>query len=327
MPNASILKNKTILITGANGFVGKALCESLAHQSYKIIAAVRKIDEASNKAHQIAIEEINADTDWTSALSGVDTVIHLAARVHVMHDIASDAQTAYRNVNVEGTLQLAKSAVKAGVKRFIFLSSIKVNGEGTEPNRPYTPEDEPAPVDPYGVSKLEAEIALRQLANDTGLEVVIIRPPLIYGPGVKANFKNMMSFLNKSIPLPLGAINNKRSLVALDNLIDLISCCINHPAAANETFLVSDGLDVSTPELLRSMAKALDKKALLIPIPSSLLQAVAVIIGKKAFAQRLCSSLQVDVSKTYKLLNWTPAIKMDAALAKTALFYKNNLSN
>lgn len=325
MPNASILKNKTILITGANGFVGKALCDLLAHQSYKVIAAVRKTDDALTKAKQIAIGEINANTDWTSALSDVDTVIHLAARVHIMNESATETLTPYRTVNVDGTLHLAQAAINAGVKRFIFLSSIKVNGEGTEPNRPYTPEDKPAPVDPYGVSKLEAEIALRQLAKDTGLEVVIIRPPLIYGPGVKANFKSMMSFLNKSIPLPLGAINNKRSLVALDNLIDLISCCINHPAAANETFLVSDGLDISTPELLRSMTKALDKKALLIPIPSSLFQAVAVIIGKKAFAQRLCSSLQVDISKTNKLLNWTPPVKMDVALAKTALFYKNNL--
>ena len=324
MPNTHDSLAKTILITGANGFVGKALCKTLSNQGYIVHEAVRKIDKTSS-AHQ-AVGEINASTNWTDALIGVDAVVHLAARVHVMNETAKDALTAYRAVNVEGTLHLAQTAVKAGVKRFIFMSSVKVNGEGTPLGHPYTPEDLPAPSDPYGISKYEAEIALQQLTKDTSLEVVIIRPPLIYGPGVKANFRNMMEILSKCLPLPLGAIHNKRSLVAIDNLIDLIICCINHPAAANETFLVSDGFDISTPDLLRRVAKALGKKALLIPIPSVVLQWTAKLLGKAAFAQRLCESLQVDISKTQQLLNWTPTVKIEDALHKTAVFYKQDNS-
>jgi len=319
-PNNSALK--TILVTGANGFVGTALCEVLLEQGFKVKAAVRKVASQS-ASNAVSIGEINSDTDWIDALSEVDTVIHLAARVHVMHETATDALTAYRKVNVAGTVHLAQAAVTAGVKRFIFLSSIKVNGESTPPNQPYSPEDMPAPVDPYGISKLEAEIALQQLAKDTALDVVIIRPPLIYGPGVKANFKSMLSIVNKGLPLPLGAIHNKRSLIAIDNLIDFIICCINHPAAANETFLVSDGLDVSTPDLLKQVAKALNKKLFLIPVPSALLQFFASAMGKKTLAQRLCESLQVDISKTHTLLGWTPSIKLEEALLKTALFYQH----
>lgn len=314
---------QTILVTGANGFVGRALCDTLIKQGYTVLAAVRNADRISTFPRQVTIGEITANTQWTEALSNVYAVIHLAARVHVMHETAIDALTAYRKVNVEGTLNLAKTAVKTDVKRFIFISSIKVNGEGTILDHPYTPEDLPTPTDAYSISKLEAEIALQQLAKDTGLEVVIIRPPLIYGPGVKANFKNMLNILNKSLPLPLGAINNKRSLVALDNLLDLISCCIDHPAAANQTFLVSDNEDISTSELLKRLSVALGKKAILIPIPNVLLQSVANLLGKKAFAQRLCGSLQVDISKTRQLLNWTPPLTLDKALAKTALFYKH----
>ena len=324
MPNDPSSAAKTLLVTGANGFIGKALCKTLSKQGYSVRESVRKIDKTSS-AQQIAVGEINAATDWTDALIGIDAVVHLAARVHVMNETATDALAAYRKVNVEGSLHLAQAAVKAGVKRFIFMSSVKVNGEGTPFGHPYTPEDLPAPADPYGVSKYEAEIALQQLAKDTGLEVVIIRPPLIYGPGVKANFKNMMGILSRSLPLPLGAIQNKRSLVALDNLIDLIICCINHPAAANEIFLVSDGLDISTPDLLRRVAKALSKKALLIPVPSGMLQWIAKLLGKAAVAQRLCESLQVDISKTQQLLNWTPPVNIDDALHKTALFYKQDI--
>jgi nucleoside-diphosphate-sugar epimerase len=213
---------------------------------------------------------------------------------------------------------LAEAAAAAGVRRFIFISSIKVNGEATLPGAPYTAEAQPAPADPYGISKLEAEQGLRALAADTGLEVVIIRPPLVYGPGVKANFLSMMRWLHKGVPLPFGAIHNRRSLVALDNLVDLLVTCIDHPGAANQTFLVSDGEDLSTSELLRRMGFALGRPARLLPIPSRLLDVAAAMLGKTALAQRLCGSLQVDIGKTRELLNWSPPVGVDEALRKTA---------
>jgi nucleoside-diphosphate-sugar epimerase len=235
-----------------------------------------------------------------------------------MDDTSSDPLVEFRKVNLDGTLALARQASAAGVRRFIFISSIKVNGEGTAPTQPYKAGDDSAPLDPYGVSKLEAEQGLRALATDTGMEVVIIRPVLVYGPGVKANFLNMMRWLHKGVPLPFGAIHNRRSLVALDNLVDLIVTCIDHPAAANQTFLVSDGEDLSTTELLRRMGTALGKPARLLPVPSWLLETGAAMLGKQALSQRLCGSLQVDISKTRELLNWTPPVSVDEALRKTA---------
>ena len=312
-----------LLVTGANGFVGKPLCQVLLAQGQAVRAAVRSANRPIENCETVAVGELNGQTDWTNALSGIKVVIHLAARAHVMNDTASDALAEFRRVNVEGTLHLARQAVEAGVKRFIFISSIKANGEGTLLGHPYTTEDLPAPVDPYGISKREAEDALRQLARDTGLEVVIIRPPLIYGPGVKANFLSMIRLLDKGVPLPLGAIHNQRSLVALDNLLDLIITCIHHPAAANQTFLVSDGEDLSTPGLLQRTAVALGKKAWLLPVPEFLLAWGATLIGKQAMAQRLCGSLQVDISKTCTLLDWKPPVKVDDALRKTAHFYSS----
>ena len=251
-------------------------------------------------------------------MAGVQIVIHAAARVHVMSESSADPLAEFRKVNVDGTLNLARQAVAAGVRRFIFVSSIKVNGEGTEPGKPYKADDAPAPVDPYGISKLEAEHGLLALAAETGMEVVIIRPVLVYGPGVKANFRSMMNWLNKGIPLPLGSIRNKRSLVALDNLVDLIVTCIEHPAAANQVFLVSDGEDLSTTELLRRMGAALGKPARLLPLPGAWLNGAACLLGKGAIAQRLCGSLQVDIEKTRRLLGWTPPVTVDEALRKTA---------
>ena len=320
------LKNatlNTVLVTGANGFVGKPLCLALLAQGQAVRAAVRGANRQVENCGTVAVGELNGETDWTNALPGIKVVVHLAARAHVMNDTSTDALAEFRRVNVEGTLHLARQAVKAGVQRFIFISSIKVNGEGTLPGHPYTTEDLPDPVDPYGISKREAEDALRQLAIDTGLEVVIIRPPLIYGPGVKANFLSMIRFLDKGVPLPLAAIHNQRSLLALDNLIDLIITCIHNPAAANQTFLVSDGEDISTPELLQRTAAALGKKAWLLPIPGFLLAWGATLIGKQAMAQRLCGSLQVDISKTCTLLDWKPPVKVDEALRKTAHFYRS----
>jgi nucleoside-diphosphate-sugar epimerase len=311
---------KRILLTGASGFVGGAVAKQLLRiDSVDLLLAGRRcVPELIPRSVFVPVAEINSATDWVAALVDVEVVVHCAARVHVMNEAASDPLAEFREVNVAGTLNLARQAMATGVKRFIFISSVKVNGEGSEPGRPFTPEDTPAPVDAYGISKMEAEQGLLTLAAETGMEVVIIRPTLIYGPGVKANFLSMMSWLHKAVPLPFGAIYNQRSLVALDNLVDLIVTCIVNPAAANQTFLVSDGEDLSTTELLRRMGVALGKPARLLGVPSWLLEAVAAVLGKKALAQRLCGSLQVDISKTRELLNWSPPVSVDEALRKTA---------
>jgi nucleoside-diphosphate-sugar epimerase len=235
-----------------------------------------------------------------------------------MRDDVANPLKEFRQVNVDGTLRLAREAAAAGVRRFVFISSIKVNGESTLPGRPFTADQTPAPSDPYGVSKWEAEQRLRELANETGMEVVTIRPVLVYGPDVKANFLNMMKWLHKGIPLPLGAIHNKRSLVALDNLVDLIVTCIDHPKAANQTFLVSDDEDLSTTDLLYKMGRALGRPARLVPIPSWMLLRVGTMLGKRPIAQRLCGSLQVDIGKTRELLGWQPPVGVDNGLHQTA---------
>lgn len=305
--------------------MGQALCAQANAGDLLIKAAVRSTHTLPPHIASVSIGTIDANTDWRNALQGIDVVVHLAARVHIMDDPASNPLQAFRQVNVEGSLNLAKQAALAGVQRFVFISSIKVNGESTPLGQPFQADDTPMPVDAYGISKHEAEQALQQLANETGMEVVIIRPPLVYGAGVKANFYSMMQWLDKGIPLPLGAIHNKRSLVALDNLVDLIITCIDHPAAANQTFLVSDGEDLSTSELLRHTASALGKTAKLLPIPAWLLQIGASLLGKGAVAQRLCGSLQLDISKTRTVLNWTPPVRVDDALHKTAQYYRSSL--
>ncbi len=316
------LRSGLILVTGAQGFVGLPLSTALVKLGYQVRCAVRGSFNVNQSQETLSVGDINGDTAWTEALVDVTVVIHLAARVHVMNETAADALSAYRKVNVEGTLNLAKQAALAGVKRFIFISSIKVNGEATALGHPYHEEQAPAPLDAYGLSKYEAELELQQLAKDTGLEVVIIRPVLIYGPGVKANFKAMMRCLALGMPLPLGGIHNQRSLLALDNLIDLIQLCIVHPAAANQTFLASDGMDLSTPELLKAMAEALGKPARLIKLPESLLMLGANLVGKQAMAQRLCGSLQVDNSKARELLDWQPPVSVQEALLKVADAYR-----
>ena len=312
-----------MLVTGAQGFVGLPLSTALVKLGYQVRCAVRGSFHVNEEQEATSVGDINGATDWANALVGVAVVIHLAARVHVMKETAADALSAYRKVNVEGTLNLAKQAALAGVKRFIFISSIKVNGEGTTLGQPYHEQQTPAPLDAYGLSKYEAELALQQLAKDTGLEVVIIRPTLIYGPGVKANFRAMMRCLDLGIPLPLGSIHNQRSLLALDNLIDLIRLCIVHPAAANQTFLASDGVDLSTPELLTAMAEALGKPARLIKLPESLLMLGAKLVGQQAMAQRLCGSLQVDNAKARELLDWQPPVSVQEALLKVAVAYRH----
>lgn len=315
-----------ILVTGSTGFVGNALLSRFSlNPIWQLRGTVRHhIAATSSGTEFVRIGGLAADTDWSSAIANIDVVVHTAARVHVMRDTATDPLVEFRRVNVEGTLNLARQAMNVGVRRFIFVSSIKVNGEVTIAGRPYTADDIPSPIDPYGISKYEAEQGLHQLAQETGMEVVIIRPVLVYGPGVKANFLSMMYWLYKGIPLPFGAIHNQRSFVALDNLADLITTCIYHPAAANQIFLVSDDDDISTTELLQRMGIAMGRPTRLIPVPTQVLQVAFRLLGKADFFQRLCGSLQVDISKTRKLLGWTPPVSADEALKQTAQHFLAN---
>jgi nucleoside-diphosphate-sugar epimerase len=314
----------SILITGANGFIGSALIKRLqSDRRFSVRAAVRRTAELDRTGGAEVFETGNlaADTDWRDALQGIDAVVHLAARAHVMQDTVADSLAEYRKVNVDGTLNLAGQALEAGIKRFIFISSIKVNGEQTLLGRPFRAEDHPSPADPYGISKREAEDGLREACRHSGMDFVIIRPPLVYGPGVKGNFLTLLRWLDKGLPLPLASIRNKRSLVAVDNLVDLIMTCIDHPSAANQTFLASDGEDLSTPELLKRTAAAIGKKAYLLGVPVGLLHFAAQCAGKTAAIQKLCGSLQLDIGKTREQLGWHPPVAIDQALQDTARDY------
>jgi len=312
------MSTRQLLVTGANGFVGRALCAQAEKRGFAVRAVTRASCELPGAGSIVLMGSMDEHTDWHAALAGVEVVVHLAARVHVMDDKADSPLAEFRRVNVQGTLNLAQQAVTAGVRRLVFISSVKVNGEATLASQPFTADDAPAPLDAYGISKLEAEQGLRDIARQTGMEVVVIRPPLVYGPGVRANFAAMMRWLNRGVPLPLGAIRNQRSLVALDNLVDLIVTCATHPAAANQTFLVSDGEDVSTTELLRRMGKAMQRPAHLIPVSASFLKGAAALVGKRDVAQRLCGSLQVDIQKTRELLGWNPPLTLDQGLTRAA---------
>ncbi|WP_300494088.1 SDR family oxidoreductase [Marinobacter sp.] len=307
---------KRVLVTGASGFVGGHLVTRFAAEPSVAVRGAVRVKLEGDDSRRIAVGEINGDTDWSEALQGQHVIVHTAARAHIMDDAAADPLTEFRRVNVGGTLNLARQAAAAGVGRFVFISSIKVNGEQTTSGQWFTADDVPAPEDPYGISKREAEEGLQKIAEETGLEVVIIRPPLVYGPGVKGNFANMTKLIAKGFPLPLGAIHNKRSLVALDNLIDLIINCIDNPAAANEVFLVSDGEDLSTSELLRCVGKAMGQPARLLPVPAKLLQFGATVLGKKALAQRLLGSLQVEIYRTREVLGWEPPVSVAEGLKR-----------
>jgi len=311
-----------ILVTGATGFIGSALIRTLLKHGHDVVAIVRcKSDSMPQDVNQIVVDGISAKTDYSVALKNVDVIIHAAARVHVMKDKVVCPLTEFRKVNVEGALNLARQAAKAEVKRLIFLSSIGVNGNQTL--KPFTELDEALPHDPYAISKYEAELSLMELRKATGMEVVIIRPPLVFALHAPGNFEKLVRWMQKGVPLPFGAIHNKRSLVALDNLVDFISLCVEHPKAANQTFLISDDEDVSTTQLLRKVGEALGKPARLIPLPEGLMRFVAKLMGKSDVADRLFGSLQVDSSKARDLLGWKPVITMDDQLKKTAEAYQN----
>lgn len=301
-----------ILVTGAEGFIGRELVEVLKQNGINVVAATRGL-----KHGFFATGDISSTTDWRSGLKGCDVVVHLAARVHQGNERAADPLLAFRQVNVDGTLNLARQAAEAGVRRFLFLSSIKVNGEATRIGHPFTVDDVPSPQDAYSISKWEAEQNLRKMAFDTALEMVFIRSPLVYGVGAKGNFASMVNCLARGIPLPLGAvIHNRRSLVSLGNLIDLIVTCLDHPAASNRTFLISDGEDLSTADLLRRLAIAMGKPARLFSVPPSWLQVVASLVGKPDIARRLLGNLQVEISYTCRTLRWTPPISVDQGFSQ-----------
>lgn len=309
----------TVLLTGASGFIGNAVLCHVQAQGVTVRPVFRDADSAEragvNGEQAALVATLSADTDWSAALQGVGVVVHCAARAHVMHETAADSLAVFRAVNVDGTLNLARQASAAGVQRFVFISSVKVNGEGTVWGRPFTADDQPAPEDAYGISKAEAEAGLRDLAAKTGMELVVIRPPLVYGPSVKGNFASMMHWVARGVPLPLAAATrNRRSLVALGNLVDLIAICIQHPRAAGQVFLVSDGEDVSTAELLRRIAKAQGQSARLLWVPIGLLRFFARLLGKGSVAQRLLGSLQVDIAKNRELLGWTPLVSLNEGL-------------
>jgi nucleoside-diphosphate-sugar epimerase len=305
-----------VLATGSNGFVGKSLLSALHAKAHDISAPMRAPSDQGASLNSLIVGDINAGTNWVAALDGADAVIHLAARVHIMRDTARDPLAEFRRVNTEGTLNLARQAADAGVRRFIFLSTIGVNGNATQPEVAFKENDASLPHDPYSVSKHEAEVGLRGIARSTGMEVVIIRPTLVYGKNAPGNFGKLTRLVACGMPLPLASIPNRRSLVGIDNLVDFIITCLEHPAAANETFLISDGEDLSTPDLIQRMARAMNRPAHLLPVPKSMLMAAATMLGKHDMAQRLCSSLRVDTWKARTLLAWNPPVSVDEGLRR-----------
>ena len=313
----------TILLTGANGFIGQHLGSYLLNQGYKVVAAVRQANSRLNfkPARVVPIGDIDANSEWSTALEGVDVVVHLAARVHVMQEQAADPLAAFRSINTIGTMRLAKQAVEKGVKRFIFLSSIKVNGESTT-TRPFSEQNQVTPIDPYAQSKWEAEQQLLDLVTHSGLEVCIIRPPLVYGPGVGGNFQRLLDLVARDWPLPLAKIHNRRSLVSIQNLCNFIELCTHHPKAAREVFLVSDGQDVSTPELIRLLANMMGTPCRLWPFPTGILALASKLSGQSGSWERLASSLRLDISKARNQLGWEPPLSLEQGLVETVDWYQ-----
>ena len=312
-------------MTGANGFVGHALCAGAAARGMQVRGSIRHQCDLPAGVERVVVGEIDENTNWWGALNGCDIVIHLAARAHVMHESAKNPLEEFRRVNVQGTEHLARNAVTSGVKRFVYVSSIKVNGEETLGGKSYAERDMPMPQDAYGVSKWEAEQVLHRVAEETGLEVVIVRPPLVYGAGVKGNFAQLLSVLMRGIPLPLASIRNQRDLIYVGNLVDALIACATHPAAVGQTYLVSDGEGVSTPDLIRNLAQALGKFNLVFPFPIYVMRFCAGLFGKSAAVDRLTQSLQIDSSKIRKELSWKPPCTMQQGLQATADWYLQSI--
>lgn len=307
----------SVLVTGATGFVGSSVVSRLVTEGVETLACVRRdTGSMQDGVRDMPVVELTANADWHKALEGVKSIVHLAARVHVMQDTKADPLAAFRDVNVKGTLNLARQAVTAGVKRFVFVSSVKVNGESTRQGRLFTEVDLPNPQDAYSHSKYEAEQGLRQISAGSSMELVIIRPPLVYGPGVKANFAALMHAVQRGWPLPLGRVHNQRSLVSLDNLVDFIVTCITHRQAANQSFMVSDGQDLSIIELVCGLAQAARVPVRLLPVPVWGLQLGASLLGKGDVVRRLCGNLQVDISKARNLLGWVPPLSVEEGLRR-----------
>jgi nucleoside-diphosphate-sugar epimerase len=315
-----------VLVTGSTGFIGQRLCAVLLRDGLAVRTALhRPVADAGRidirgQMESAVVGNIDAATDWSRAVDGVGAVVHLAGRVHVMHEHAVDPLNAYRRTNTDGTVHLARAAVQAGVRRFVFVSTIKVNGETTS-EKAFDEHDTPAPSDAYALSKWEAEQGLWEIAHETGLEVVIVRPPLVYGPGVKGNFFSLLRLVQRGLPLPFNACTNRRSLVGLDNMAGFLMQCLSDPHAAGNTFLVSDGEDLSTSELIRRLARAMDRPARLFSIPSSWLRAAGSAIGRPGLYERLCASLQVDIGKANRVLDWSPQVSVDEELARTAEWF------
>jgi len=306
------------LVTGATGLVGRSLVARLAREGGHIVCAATRQPGAplADGVPRTPVADLGPDCDWRAALQAVDVVVHLAARVHVMQEHVQDPLAEFRRINVQGSLALGRQAVQAGVRRFVYVSSVKVHGESSAPGSPLRADDALHPQDAYGQSKLEAEQDLRELVRGRGMELVIVRPPLVYGPGVRANFRALARAAASGWPLPLGAVHNRRSFVALDNLVDLLVLCGTHPAAAHEAFLVSDDCDLSTTELLHRLARAQGRRARLWPVPVALLQWGGRLTGRGAMVQRLCGNLQLDITKTRELLGWAPPLEVDEALRR-----------
>lgn len=310
-----------VLVTGANGFIGRGIVERLAKEpEVEVIGAQRTDNPLPAGVQRVQAGDLAADGPWSEASRDVDVVIHTAGRAHVLRETAADPLAAFRRDNVTATLQLARGAAISGVRRFIFLSSIAVHGP--QGNRPIKADDPPAPNTPYGVSKLEAERGLWEISEASGLEVVAIRPPLVYGPGAPGNFRTLMRWLDRGIPLPFGSINSRRSLVGLGNLVELVVACIKHPDAPGEAFLVSDGEDISTTALLRKVARAMNRPTRLFPFPPKLLKVAAATVGKARMAQQLCESLQLDIAKTKETLDWKPSFSLEEGLHQTAVAFR-----